>query len=74
MANVDIQAVKDLVVHSYYGTNPDPTQFSVDDVKNTLREEIHKIAHDYNSYRRNKNDLFEIMQEAYTEILPKSVE
>lgn len=74
MANVDIQAVKDLVVHSYYGTNPDPTQFSVDDVKGALAEEIHKIAHDYNSYRRNKNDLFEIMQEAYTEILPKSVE
>ncbi len=74
MANVDIQAVKDLVVHSYYGTNPDPSKFSINDVRDTLKEEIHKIAHDYNSYRRNKNDLFEIMQEAYTEILPKSVE
>jgi hypothetical protein len=63
MANVDIQAVKDLVVHSYYGTNPDPTQFSVEDVKGALAEEIHKIAHDYNSYRRNKLTLFEIMQE-----------
>lgn len=74
MANVDIKAVKDLVVHSFYGTSPDPTKFSTNDVKETLKEEIHKIAHDYNSYRRNKNDLFEIMQEAYTEILPKSVE
>lgn len=74
MANVDIQAVKDLVVHSYYGTNPDPSKFSINDVRDTLKEEIHKIAYDYNSYRRNKNDLFEIMQEAYTEILPKSVE
>ena len=74
MANVDIQAVKDLVVHSYYGTNPDPTRFSNNDVKEALKEEIHKLAHDYNSYRRNKNDLFEIMQEAYTEILPRSVE
>jgi hypothetical protein len=74
MANVDIQAVKDLVVHSFYGTNPDPSKFSNSDIKNALSEEIHKIASDYNSYRRNKNDLFEIMQEAYTEILPKSVE
>lgn len=74
MANVDIKAVKDLVVHSFYGTSPDPTKFSTNDVKDTLRDEIHKIASDYNSYRRNKMDLFEIMQEAYTEILPKSVE
>lgn len=74
MTNTDIQAVKDLVVHSFYGTSPDPTKFSNDDVKETLVEKIHEIAHDYNSYRRNKNDLFEIMQEAYTEILPKSVE
>ena len=74
MANVDIKAVKDLVVHSFYGTSPDPTKFSNNDVRDTLREEIHKIAYDYSSYRRNKLDLFEIMQEAYTEVLPKSVE
>lgn len=70
----DIKAIKDLVVHSFYGTSPDPTKFSNKDVKATLSEEIHKLANDYNSYRRNKLDLFEIMQEAYTEILPKQVE
>ena len=70
----DLKAIKDLVVHSFYGTNPDPTKFSNKDIKDTLRDEIHAIANDYNSYRRNKYDLFEIMQEAYTEILPKSVE
>ena len=70
----DLKAIKDLVVHSFYGTNPDPTKFSNQDIKDTLRDEIHAIANDYNSYRRNKYDLFEIMQEAYTEILPKSVE
>lgn len=74
MNSSDIKAVKDLVVCSYYGTSPDPTKFSNNDVKETLKEEIHKIAHDYNSYRRNKYDLFEIMQQAYTEILPKAVE
>ena len=70
----DLKAIKDLVVHSFYGTTPDPTKFSSSDVKDTLRDEIHAIANDYNSYRRNKYDLFEIMSEAYTEILPKQVE
>lgn len=67
-------AIKDLVVCSYFGTSPDPTKFSVNDVHEALNAEIHKIASDYNSYRRNKLELFEIMQEAYTEILPKQVE
>lgn len=71
---MDKKGIKDLVVCSYYKTTPDPTQFSNTDVQAALREEIHKIASDYNSYRRNKYDLFEIMQEAYTEILPKTVE
>lgn len=71
---MDKKAIKDLVVYSYYKTTPDPTKFSVADVKDTLCEEIHNIASDYDSYRRNKYDLFEIIQEAYTEILPKAVE
>jgi hypothetical protein len=71
---VDKNTVKDLVLCSFYGTNPDPSKFSSADVKSALREEIHKIAHDYDSYRRNKYDLFEIMQEAYTEIVPRKVE
>lgn len=71
---VDIKAIKDLVVHAFRGTTPDPSKFSNKDVKDTLREEIHSIASDYNSYRRNKLDLFEIMQEAYDDILPAYVE
>lgn len=71
---IDKNTIKELVVCSFYGTNPNLTSFSQEDVKTALREEIHNIAHDYNSYRRNKLDLFEIMQEAYTEILPKQIE
>lgn len=69
-----MKAVKDLVVHSFYGTSPDPTKFNNSQVKEELSNQIHEIANDWNSYRRNKYDLFEIMQEAYTEILPKQVE
>ena len=70
----DIKAIKDLVVCSYYGTSPNPTKFSNNDVKEALHNEIHNLCYDYNSYRRNKLDLFEILQEAYDEILPRYVE
>ena len=70
----DIQAIKDLVVCAFRGTTPDPTKFSEKDVKEALKKEIHSLANDFNSYRRNKLDLFEIMQEAYDEIIPEYVE
>lgn len=71
---MDKKAIKDLVVCSFYGRTPDPTKYSVSDVKDTVRAEIQAIASDYSSYQRNKLDLFEIIQEAYTEVLPKQVE
>ena len=72
MANT--KDIKDLVVCAFRGTTPDPTKFSTADVKDALREEIHSLASDYRSFQRNKLDLFEIMEEAYDEILPKYVE
>lgn len=74
MENINVQAIKDLVVCDFFGRNPNPTKYSTSDIKATLSDNIHQICNDYNSYRRNKLTLFEIMQEAYTEILPKSVE
>lgn len=74
MGIMNKQAIKDLIVCSYCNKTPDVTKYSVADVKYALSEEIHKIASDYNSYRKNKIDLFEIMEQAYTEILPKAVE
>lgn len=70
----DIKGIKDLVVHAYYGTSPDPSKYSSKDVNDTLVEEIHKLAWDYRSFERNKNDIFQILEEAYNEILPKEVE
>ena len=71
---MDKKAIKDLVVCAFYGKTPDPTKYSVSDVQYAVKEEINKIAYDYNSYRRNKLDLFEIIQEAWDEVLPKQVE
>lgn len=70
---MDIKAIKDLVVCSFYGKTPDPTKYSTQDVKAAVKQEIAKIAYDYKSYRQNKETLFEIVQEAYDEVLPKQV-
>ena len=74
MTREEISAVKDLVVHSFYHTTPNPTKFSADQVDTALKEEIKKIASNYHDFQRNKIDLFEILQEAYTEIFPRQVE
>lgn len=71
---MDKIAIKDLMVCAYRGVSPNPTKFSMNDIKESLKKEIHSIANDYNSYRKNKYDLFEIIQEAYDEILPQYVE
>ena len=68
------QMIKELIIHSFRGTNPNPTKYQDSDIRKATSEAIHELAHDFNSYRRNKVDIFEIMQEAYDEILPKSVE
>lgn len=70
----DLNAIKDLVVCSFKGISPDPTEFSAADVKASLAKEIHALASDYRTYQRNKQDLFEIMEEAYDEIIPEYVE
>ena len=70
----DIKAIKDLVVCSFYGRTPDPTKYSVDDVKASVREELHAIASNYYEFQKNKYDIFQITQEAWTEVLPKQVE
>lgn len=52
--------------------NP-PADYSIDDVNGSFREEIRKLAGDPASYRRNKLDLFELMERILDEVLPKQV-
>lgn len=46
---------------------------SYEAMQETLRDEFKALAGTYNLYRRNKNDVFEIMQEVIDEVLPKKV-
>jgi len=66
-------AIRDLYIHAFKGTSPDVTQYSVKDVKDTLKEELRALAPDINMYRKNKYDIFQIIQEAYDEVLPAYV-
>lgn len=67
-------AIKELAMHVLKGTSPNPSEFSKEDVTETFKAEINKLAGSYNLWRRNKYDIFEIIQEASDEMLPKYVE
>lgn len=69
-----IKDIKNLVVCSFYGRTPDPTKYSAEDVRETIKAEFKEIANDYYSFQENKWTLFRIMSEAWTEVLPKQVE
>lgn len=49
------------------------SEFSVDDVKTAFRNQIQELVPDYNAWRRNKEDVFELMQEIFDEVMPKKV-
>ncbi len=48
-------------------------EYSVGAANEVLREQFRLLAGDYNSYRRNKHDIFEIMQEVIDTVLPKRI-
>ena len=47
--------------------------YSIGAANEALREQFNLLAGDYNSYRRNKNDIFEIMQEVIDTVLPMKI-
>lgn len=51
----------------------DFANISTETVSEAFRGELRKLGGDYNSYRRNKLDIFELMQEIFNEVLPKYV-
>lgn len=71
----DIKAIKELAL--YAAKKQVPAEFSnktVEDVNEALRGELKELCGTYNLYRRNKYDLFEIMQESMDAVAPKEVE
>lgn len=72
----DIKAIKELALHAAKKTVP--VEFAnkgktVADVNTALRGELQELCGTYNLYRRNKLDLFEIMQETMDAVVPAQV-
>ena len=70
----DIKAIKELAL--YAAKKQVPAEFankSVADVNDALREELKAICGTYDLFRRNKLDLFEIMQETMDAVVPAQV-
>nr|DAI81217.1 MAG TPA: major capsid protein [Caudoviricetes sp.] len=64
--------IRDLYIHAFKGTSP-ATEFSVKDVKETLRAELKALAPNKYEYEKNKLEIFQIVQEAFDEVLPDYV-
>ena len=70
----DIKAIKELAL--YAAKKQVPAAFAnktVADVNEALRSELKELCGTYNLYRRNKLDLFEIMQETMDAVVPAEV-
>ena len=65
-------AIKELAMHVLKGTSPNPSEFSKEDVTETFKAEINKLAGSYNLWRRNKYDIFEIMNKNFKRMLSSS--
>ena len=69
----NITEIKDLARHAVKGTAPADFSATSQEVNEAVKEELRILAADYNAYRRNKLDIFEIIQEAADTIAPKDV-
>jgi len=50
-----------------------PSNFSFEDMEGSLRDQFRALAPDYNSYRRNALDIFEIIQSVIDQVLPNRI-
>ena len=60
----------DCAIHNRVPANFEGT---VEDVEGALREEFRKLAGDYNMFRRNKYDIYELIQTQVDDILPNKI-
>lgn len=71
----DLKNIKLLMKHAVRGTVP--SEFAEAgqkvDVNAALRDELRSLLPDYNAFRRNKLDVFELLQETYDDVLPINV-
>ncbi len=64
--------LKELAIHAASGTAP--TEFSQSDVNTAFAKEIGELCKTYRDYQRNKNDIYQIVEETADLIVPKRVQ
>lgn len=50
-----------------------PANFSLVDMEGALREKLRELAPNFNTYRRNKLEIFELIQEIADEVIPQRI-
>lgn len=53
--------------------NTPVANFSIADTEHALREELRKVAGDMNAFRKNKYDIFELIEQVVDDVLPERV-
>ena len=66
-----IKELKELALHAAKGTAP--SNFTNENVSDAFLGEMQKLACDFNTFQRNKYDIFEIIMAAADEIVPNKV-
>ncbi len=69
--SANLKDLKQLMVQ-VASKNP-PTNYTLEQAENAVRSELKELARDYNSYRRNKLTIFELMQETIDAVLPNRI-
>jgi hypothetical protein len=69
-----IETLRQLMGHQRKGTLPAEFANQNVDIEAALRDEMKKLVGNYNLYRRNKLDLFELLQESIDEVVPNKVD
>lgn len=69
------QEIKDLALIAFSKKVPVVAgkNYSVESVEGTLRERFKALAPNYNAFRRNKLDIFELIQETVDEVAPNKI-
>ncbi|MFD0587813.1 hypothetical protein ACFQZE_07345 [Paenibacillus sp. GCM10027627] len=68
------QTLKQMALAVYKKEVIPALNFSLTDMEGALREKVRELAPDFNTYRKNKYELFELIQEVVDEVAPKKIE
>lgn len=69
----EMKTLKTLMKHAINGTVPAEFSQGAVDINGAIRDELKKLIPDYNAYRRNKYDVFELLQETVDDVLPVKI-